>query len=117
MTVPMGVFKSYAHVDPAVDIQDRWLDVVSETLRCAKYEKLLELHTTPSSSISHVRNMIFSIYLAQKWKIPLPIVLKWVEEGIRNLPFSIRRLMRTIRVLLKIGFEQANVGLRQNNLQ
>lgn len=117
MAVPIGVFKSYANIDHAIDVQARWLDLVSEPSWRLKNEQLLEQHTTPCSSISHVRNVVFSSYLARKWKISFPEVLKWVEEGIKTLPLSIRRLMRTVSVLPKIGFDQESVKFRLTNLQ
>ncbi|KAI9552766.1 hypothetical protein GHT06_020646 [Daphnia sinensis] len=118
MGVPIGVFKSYANIDHAVDVQGRWLDLVSESSSWRlKNEKLLERHTTPCSSISYVRNVIFSSYVARKWKMPFPKVLKWVEEGIRTQPLSIRRLMRTISVLTKIGFDQENMWKNPSLLQ
>lgn len=117
MAVPIGVFKSYANIDHSVDVQGRWLDLVSEPSWRLKNEQLLEQHTTPCSSISHVRNVVFSSYLARKWKISFPEVLKWVEEGIKTLPLSIRRLMRTVSVLPKIGFDQESIWKNPSLLQ
>jgi len=113
--ISIGIFKSYAHVDPTVDIKAQWLDMISEPLLLEKSKLLLEQKSNPCSSISHVRNVIFATYVAHKWNLPFPQVLKWVERGIKSLPFSIDRLMRILDVLSDIGFSREKVNFRFQN--
>lgn len=112
----IGIFKCYAHVDPTVDIKAQWLDLLSEPLLLEKTNLLLEQKSNACSSISHVRNVIFASYVAHKWNMPFPHVLKWVEKGIKSLPFSISRLMQILDVLTDIGFSQEQVNFRFQNL-
>ncbi|XP_046454193.1 uncharacterized protein LOC124201971 isoform X2 [Daphnia pulex] len=105
----IGIFKCYAHVDPTVDIKAQWLDLLSEPLLLEKTNLLLEQKSNACSSISHVRNVIFASYVAHKWNMPFPQVLKWVEKGIKSLPFSISRLMQILDVLTDIGFSQEQI--------
>jgi hypothetical protein len=109
MGIPIGVFKSYAHIDSTFDIQAQWLDMFSEPVLLEKTKFFLEQENPSRSSISHVRNVIFASYVAHKWNVPFPEVLKWVEAGIRTLPFSIGRLIRVLDVLSDIGFSQEKV--------
>jgi hypothetical protein len=111
----IGIFKCYAHVDPTVDIKAQWLDLLSEPLLLEKTNLLLEQKSNACSSISHVRNVIFASYVAHKWNMPFPQVLKWVEKGIKSLPFSISRLMQILDVLSDIGFSQEQVNFRFQN--
>lgn len=110
MTVPVGVFKSYAHMDASVSIEDKWLDLLSEPSWREETKKCLEKLNKPCNSISYIRNVIFASYVAQEWKLPFDVILEWVEEGVKNLPLSIKRLMKVLPILSDIGFSQGKVN-------
>ena len=106
MTLPVGIFKSYSHIDADIDMQEKWLSLLPKPLRLREAKRNLEKHITPSSSMSHVRNVVFACHVSQRWNVPFKDALNWVEEGIKTLPFSIRRLLRALTVLANVGFDQ-----------
>ena len=106
MTLPVGIFKSYSHIDADIDMQEKWLSLLPKPLRLKEAKRNLEKHITPSSSMSHVRNVVFACHVSQRWNVPFKDALNWVEEGIKTLPFSVRRLLRALTVLANVGFDQ-----------
>ena len=106
MALPVGIFKSYAHVAANIDIEQQWITLLPKPFRLKEAKRHMEQHITPSSPMSHVRNVIFTCHVSQRWNMPFQDVLNWVEEGIKTLPFSIRRLLRALTVLTNVGFDQ-----------
>lgn len=86
--------------------------MLCEPLLIEKTKCILEQKSTSYSSIAHVRNVIFASYVAHKWDAPFPQVFKWVEKGIKTLPFGIGRLMRILDVLSDIDFSQEKVNFQ-----
>lgn len=110
MTVPIGVFKSYVHLDNSVDILKKWLDLFPYPLWASEAKKYLEKHCNPwQFTIAQMRNAVFAGYVAQKWNLPFEDIFDWVEEGVKTLPLSVDRLIRLINYMEEIGFDQPKV--------
>lgn len=110
MTVPVGVFKSYAHIEETLNIQKQWLALIPQPLWMEESRKCLEKYCNSWSSIAHTRNVLFASFVSQKWNMPFEDIFEWVEEGIKTLPLSLGRLIRVLDVLEEIGFDQSKVN-------